>query len=246
MTEQLLTPVVFLDFDGTISRRDAIDAILEEYASPQWLAIEEEWRAGRIGSRQCLSAQMQLVRATQSELDALLDTIMVDEGFPLLLETCEAHHATAHIISDGFDYCIRRILARRDLASAAHRLDHMRICSSHLEPVGDGGGPSGWRVEFPFFPKPCAHGCATCKPAVMQWLNPAGAPTVFIGDGLSDRYAALHADLVFAKQNLATYCREQKVAYIAYDNLGEVAARLDDMLRAGALDRAEEVTAVGA
>jgi len=52
------TPILFLDFDGTISRRDAVDAILETYADPKWLTFEAEWSAGRIGSRDCLRAQM--------------------------------------------------------------------------------------------------------------------------------------------------------------------------------------------
>ncbi|PYS76594.1 MAG: phosphatase, partial [Acidobacteria bacterium] len=45
-------PILFLDFDGTISERDAIDAMLEAFAAPEWLAVEEEWQAGRIGSRE--------------------------------------------------------------------------------------------------------------------------------------------------------------------------------------------------
>ena len=66
-------PVVFLDFDGTISRCDVVDAILEAYADPGWLQIEATWQAGGIGSRECLRAQMSLVRATRASLDRLLD-----------------------------------------------------------------------------------------------------------------------------------------------------------------------------
>src|SRR3977135_1672278 len=106
------TPILFLDFDGTISRRDAVDVILETYADPKWLAFEAEWRAGRIGSRDCLQAQMSLVRATRKQLDALLEQIEIDEGLITLLERCAAHDVSAHIVSDGFDYCIRRIFSR--------------------------------------------------------------------------------------------------------------------------------------
>jgi len=62
------TPILFLDFDGTISRRDAVDVILETYADPKWLAFEAEWREGRIGSRDCLRAQMSLVRASRKQI----------------------------------------------------------------------------------------------------------------------------------------------------------------------------------
>src|SRR5256885_11674257 len=110
--QQTAKAILFLDFDGTISRRDAVDAILEAYADERWIELEEEWRAERMGSRDCLQAQMALVRATKRQLDALLDEIGIDEGFARVLETCAAHNVPAHIISDGLDYCIHRILSR--------------------------------------------------------------------------------------------------------------------------------------
>jgi 2-hydroxy-3-keto-5-methylthiopentenyl-1-phosphate phosphatase len=221
MTE-LQTPnaVLFLDFDGTITRRDAVDAILEAYADPEWLKFESEWREGRIGSRDCLRAQMDLVRASRQQLDALLDQIEVDEGLVPLLEMCAAHNIPAHIISDGFDYCIRRILSRARRVNTLLR--GARVCASRLEARG-----LQWRTEFPFFHQTCGHGCATCKPAVMRLLNPSNAPALFVGDGLSDRYAVDSADLVFAKDGLATYCHENGIEYAPFRNLNDVAAHLD-------------------
>jgi 2-hydroxy-3-keto-5-methylthiopentenyl-1-phosphate phosphatase len=226
-------PALFLDFDGTISERDAIDAILEEFADPQWLAVEEDWKAGRMGSRECLRAQMALVRATRREVNSLLDSIKVDAGFATLLETCARLRVPVHIISDGFDYCIRRVLAGAG-PRAEHALHGVGLFSSRLKFEG-----GGLRVEFPYFAEACAHGCATCKPEVMRRLKRAGAGAIFVGDGLSDRYAAESADLVFAKKRLADYCREHSIAYVAYDDLGKVAAYLESLLCADALDAGE-------
>jgi 2-hydroxy-3-keto-5-methylthiopentenyl-1-phosphate phosphatase len=209
--------IVFLDFDGTITRRDATDAILATYADPQWLRIEEEWKAGRIGSRQCLTAQMALVNATREEIDALLDDIEIDEGLVTLLATCATPRVPVHIVSDGFDYCIQRILSRPSLDLAPY-LARVQIVSSHLEPHG-----RRWDVGFG---QPCVHGCGTCKVATMARLNTDGGLTVFVGDGLSDAHAAAVADLVFAKDGLATYCDEQAIAYTAYDTLAAVGQRL--------------------
>jgi 2-hydroxy-3-keto-5-methylthiopentenyl-1-phosphate phosphatase len=209
--------MLFIDFDGTITRRDVVDAMLEKFADFPWLKIEEHWQKGRIGSRDCLRAQMALVRATQTELDTFLDSIEVDDGLSLLLETCARHEIPAHIVSDGFDYCIRRIIERPEL-QLRRLLRNVRICASHLD------FERGWlRPDFPFFQRVCAHGCATCKPAVMRLLNRMGAQTIFAGDGLSDRYVAQVADLVFAKDSLATYCRQQSIEYVPFGDLAEVA-----------------------
>src|ERR1700681_3726001 len=216
--------ILFLDFDGTISRRDAVDAILETYADAKWLTFEAEWRAGRMGSRDCLRAQMSLVRASRKQIDALLDEIGIDEGLVALLEMCAGQHITTNIISDGFDYCIRRILSGASKRVAAF-LRGGRGCAGHLESRGH-----LWRTEFPFFHQTCGHGCATCKPAVMRLLNKTNAPAIFVGDGLSDRYAVESADLVFAKDGLAAYCGEQSIEYTSYENLGDVSAHIDRWL----------------
>lgn len=223
-------PIVFLDFDGTISERDVIDVLLEAFADPQWLEIETEWQASRIGSRRCLSEQMSLVRATREQINALLDSIEVDRGFGDLLEVCAKHCVPVHIVSDGFDYCIRRILARAG-ARIKRALDHVNVYSSKLKLAGE-----IWRVEYPYFAASCSHGCATCKPAVMRQLNPHGARAIFVGDGLSDRYATHSADLVFAKGKLADYCRQSDVPYVLYEDLGRVAVYLESLLSAETFD----------
>ena len=227
------TPILFLDFDGTISKRDVTDVILEQYANEAWQAAETAWLDGRIGSRACLSEQMSLVQATRSQLHALLDAIEIDEGLSTLLDLCNACNVAAHIISDGFDYCITRILAR---GVNGQRSTIKSICASHLEL-----SKLPWRTEFPFFRQSCAHGCATCKPAVMRLLNPKNAPVIFVGDGFSDRYAVECADLVFAKNDLARYCADNSIEHIAYTTLSEVATRMEAWMLARTFRRDEEM-----
>ena len=162
---------------------------------------------------------MSLVEASRAELDALLDSIEVDEGFALLLDTCAGAGVPVHIVSDGFDYCIARILAQvPDRYQTL--LDGVTVCASHLEPLAGGR----WRAGFHYMDALCAHGCATCKPAVMDALNRAGAPAIFVGDGLSDRYAAAAADVLFAKDTLAGHCAAQGISFFRYETLADVAA----------------------
>jgi 2,3-diketo-5-methylthio-1-phosphopentane phosphatase len=219
-----IAPTIFLDFDGTITVRDATDAILDAFADRRWLDVEDAWKAGRIGSRECLTAQMALVAADRRDVDALLDGIDVDEGFVTLLEWCVARRAPVRIISDGFDYCIQRILSRPSLGFERYLKD-ISVVSSRLEPLG-----RQWRASFTSPGGPCVHGCATCKPAAIERLGVAGSPSVFVGDGLSDRYAAAAADMVFAKDTLAVYCVEHSIPHTPYTTLATVARRLDAIL----------------
>ena len=67
----------------------------------------------------------------------------------------------------------------------------------------------------------------------MARLKADGALAVFVGDGLSDRYAAASADLVFAKHTLAAHCESAAIPYTPYDTLAAVADGLERWLRRG-------------
>ena len=80
-----MLPSVLVDFDGTVVLQDTTDLILERFADPAWRIIETAWIEGRIGSRECLSQQIDLVRASEAELDRRAREI-VPEIVKLLLQ----------------------------------------------------------------------------------------------------------------------------------------------------------------
>ena len=164
--------------------------------------------------------------ATPDQIDQLLDAIDVDPGFALLLDICAARATPVHIVSDGFDACINRILGRPALQLLA-RLAESEIVSSSLR-VDNGR----WRATFEHPAEPCAHGCATCKPAAMARLGAGDGLVVFVGDGMSDRYAATCADVVFAKDKLAVFCDAESIPYTPFDTLAAVAESLARLLEA--------------
>ncbi|MDQ6786271.1 MAG: MtnX-like HAD-IB family phosphatase [Acidobacteriota bacterium] len=215
------TPILFVDFDGTISKRDVIDRILEEFADDRWLETEEKWVSGEIGSRTCLQEQFSYVKAAPEQLNEFLDTLELDEGFSSLLDFCCESDIKIHVVSDGFDYYIRRMLEKAVINP--QQLARINIWANRLTTAGE----NLWRTDFPFFEKVCGDGCATCKPAVMRRQNPYAAPSVFVGDGLSDRFAAQAADIVFAKGKLKDFCRQIRIPLTEYANLRQVAESLD-------------------
>jgi len=194
-------PIIFSDFDGTIAQVDVTDAILNEFAAPAWREAEEEWLAGRIGSRECLRRQMALVRASADDLNALIDSIPLDPGFREFLRWTREQRIPFYVVSDGFDYVIRRILQK--CAVDGEPLNGTHLFSSSMS-VYDGS----ISVAFPHQPTACAHGCATCKQEVIRSRHAGHSPVVFIGDGLSDRFAVEEADVVFAKDTLLAYCSD--------------------------------------
>ena len=93
-------PIVFCDFDGTVTLADITDCILEELADPTWRELEAAWVGGQIGSRECLERQMALVQASPKELNALIDGIAIDPGFASFYTYVEKRGLPFYIFCD--------------------------------------------------------------------------------------------------------------------------------------------------
>lgn len=212
-------PVVFCDFDGTITRSDVTDLVLSQLAHPSWREVEQEWVRGLIGSRECLERQMALVEASTAELDALIDTVDVDSGFSSFYQSVRRRAVPFYVMSDGFDYIVHRVLKRAGLNGGIRH--QPRLFASVLRING-----RRMRTAFPYAASACDHGCATCKPAIMRQLSRGRYPVIFIGDGLSDRFAVEEADQIFARARLFAYCREKGIPCRLFETFADVESAL--------------------
>jgi 2-hydroxy-3-keto-5-methylthiopentenyl-1-phosphate phosphatase len=225
-----LSPIVFCDFDGTITQLDVTDQILTQLAHPSWREIEQEWVRGLIGSRECLERQMALVETSTKELDALIDAIPIDPDFPAFYRFIQMRGLPFYMVSDGFDYFIRRILKRsgfdEQLRNGAYLFSScLRVRGRRLI------------ASFPRSAVPCEHGCATCKAAIIRRLGAGRRPIIFIGDGLSDRFAVEESHVVFAKRQLLAYCREKGIACRPFETFAEIQRALAKLLGSGTSNR---------
>ena len=209
------SPIVFTDFDGTITQLDVTDEILAQLAHPSWQEVEQEWTRGSIGSRECLERQIELVDASAEELHALIDAVPIDPAFTAFYRFTRKQGIPLYVLSEGFDYVIVRILKRAGLNGPLRNGTHM--FSSALRLQGRRLIPS-----FPHSAPPCEHGCATCKVALIRRLGEGGHPIIFVGDGLSDRFAVDEADVVFAKRKLLAYCQEQGKPCRPFESFAQV------------------------
>ena len=103
--------IVFLDFDNTITSLDVLDAVIGKFSVDQkWMIHEEAWKEGRIGSRQCLEAQLRSVRVTRADLAKYVKQIPLDPFASKLFRTLRRRRIPFMIVSDSFTVIIRTIL----------------------------------------------------------------------------------------------------------------------------------------
>lgn len=193
---------ILCDFDGTVSVEDVIDSLLDRFGRAGWEVLEMDWRAGRIGSRECMAGQVDLLQMSRAELDAHLDGLWIDHAFPGFVAMAREKQVPIRVVSDGLDYAIHRILGR-------YGLDDLPLAANHLASATP---PKQWQLSSPFRAEGCRSG--TCKCACVEQARSSSGKTLLIGDGASDFCAADRVDFVFAKHRLIEHCRAAGIPYM--------------------------------
>jgi 2,3-diketo-5-methylthio-1-phosphopentane phosphatase len=197
---------VFCDFDGTITTADVGQHLLARFATDEWLRFHDEYDAGVIGSRECLVSQWDLVTPDEAIWRAVAAEVPIDAGFAPLAAALRAAGAQLLVVSDGFGFYAEQVCADLDVPVLTNRIDW-----------------TTGRLEFPHEDRCCACAtCGVCKQAPIKDAHRAGRTTMLIGDGTSDRKAALLADVVFAKGDLAAWCSHYDVPHHRFDTLTDV------------------------
>src|SRR5690242_14545399 len=208
----LARAAVFLDFDGTISSADIGVHLLERLGAEGWRAVDEEFAAGVIGSRVCLLDEWDLLEPDEARMREIAREVPLDPDFAPLVEDLTAAGAEVAIVSDGFGFYVRDACLRAGV--------DVRVYTNAVD----------WetgRLGFPHEDRCCpCTSCGVCKQAPIKDAARRGLTTVLVGDGTSDRKAALLADVVFAKGALARWCAGAGVPYLAFDSLEQVRTAL--------------------
>ena len=192
-----------VDWDGTVTVSDSLVLVLHEFGDPARLA-ELEPRVGvDLTLHEEIALEFETVTVPLAEVvDWVVANVELRPGFAELA----AEHAPL-VISAGFVELIEPVLAREGIV--------LQVLANSVV-----AGRDGWTVRFRD-----EAVCATCgEPCKRGSL--AGEPYAYVGDGYSDRCAALAAERVFARDGLARYLDEQGSPYEPFDDLHDVAAAL--------------------
>jgi 2-hydroxy-3-keto-5-methylthiopentenyl-1-phosphate phosphatase len=219
-------PVSFLvDYDGTIAIEDVGDVLIGRHVADQeevgriFRAQEE----GLLGSRDVTRWDMGVLPGDAELLRREAAQVPQDEGFPAFVQAARAVGALVEVVSDGLGFYVASNLARLDPSLASLPV----ATNANLV-----RGPDG--VSFPYGHATCLV-CGTCKRERVQLHGVGGRVVVFIGDGASDRYAAHHADIVFAKSTLLAWGRATRRSFLPWTEFAEITEWLAGALLDGRL-----------
>jgi HAD superfamily phosphoserine phosphatase-like hydrolase len=221
-------PVSFLiDFDGTISLTDISDAILAQHArGTEWKERDLVYDRGLIGSRDLLGWDVTLLPDDEALLSKTATEQSLDQTFPAFVEAAQRWGAGLEVVSDGLGFYVSSALSRLGVGDVP-------VATADTTFDTGAGHPA---ISFPTG-HPACFVCGTCKRERVREHHRRGNVVVFIGDGMSDRYGAAHAEMIFAKGRLARLCDEEGWPYAPWQAFTEITRWTEDAFASGKLPR---------
>lgn len=200
---------VLVDFDGTACLHDVAEHLMDRFGRPEWRDWDERWLLGEVDTRTAIRAQVAPFAGLRDELiDYAVEHCPLDPTFPGFVAWCRGEALDVTIVSDGLGLYVEPILA-------AAGVTELPVITNDW---------AGGAMAFPNG-HPVCDWCGTCK---MLAVQRADGPVAFVGEGHSDRYGALYADIVFAKDELVALCLDDGIDYLPYADFDDVRDALVD------------------
>jgi 2-hydroxy-3-keto-5-methylthiopentenyl-1-phosphate phosphatase len=199
-----------LDYDGTITEVDTLDEIAQRFGDRAvYEEVDEGLLQGRLTLREVITREFAPVRRPLEEVVGwTIENVRIRRGLADLVSLARGRGWRVLVLSSGFHELIEPVLGREGL--------DLELKANRVEP-----DPIGWRVEW----RDEAM-CAACGEPCKRSSLPASGEIVYVGDGISDRCAALASDRIFATRGLARYLDELGVSYEPFDDFLDVVAAL--------------------
>lgn len=198
---------ILCDFDGTITLRDTNDALVEHFlGAERRVAYDRLFREGQLPLWEVLDRALSACGVPlETALAHLHAHVPLDPYFATFTDWCITRGWPLHIVSAGLEEVITSLLARDGLT--------LPITANRARPT---------KGAFGLLPVDPTCPTGVDKAAMVQAARRQGTFTVFIGDGMSDRLAVPHADLVLAKGGLIRWCERHRHPHIAIQGFAEV------------------------
>ena len=214
-------PIIFCDFDGTVTKKDNIVSIMKQFAPPEW----EKWKDGvlsqSIGIREGVGAMFSLLPSSlQKEIiHFLFETSEIREGFGDFVQYTNEKGIPLYIVSGGMDFFVKPM----------------------LEPFGSITGIfcneadfSGENIQI-HWPYACDEqctnqNCGCCKPTIIRKISTKDTHSIMIGDSVTDFEAAKMADTVIARDYLLEKCGELSIPSHSFETFHDCIHILEKLM----------------
>ena len=203
---------VIVDFDGTACAHDVAAHLLERFASGPWESLDEAEERGTFGAREVIAAQSAMLDADRRAMqEHVRSHCAMEPTFASFVTWAQEQGIEVALASDGFGFYIEPLLASAGVPPIP--------VITNEQMWDDDDRPAGLRFGAGH---PRCLGCGTCKMQAVLTRRERRGAVAFVGEGSSDRYGALYADVTFAKLALVQHCLRDGVPFVPWNDFDDV------------------------
>lgn len=205
-------PVIFCDFDGTITETDNIISLMKQFAPPEWNEIKDQVLAQEISIQEGVGKMFSLLPSSLKEeiITFLKETAVIRNGFAEFVNYTKQEGIPLYIVSGGIDFFVYPLLegiVEKEFIYC-NESDFSNEKINILWPNSCEGD--------------CHHGCGCCKPTIISKLAKEDQHVIVIGDSITDLQAAKLGDTVFARDFLTVKMEEMGLPYYSFNTFHDV------------------------
>jgi 2-hydroxy-3-keto-5-methylthiopentenyl-1-phosphate phosphatase len=213
MTTQRCSSVLVSDFDGTMTRHDFFKLVIESLLPPGTPNYWAMYRAGTITHFEALRRYFASIRASETEVLAVVQRMELDPNLPAALNMLAAGGWRVVVTSAGCDWYIRRLLGDAGVEVEVHSNPGRFVAGQGLQ------------MEMPKGSPYLSPTLGVDKSAVVRHELANQTHVAFAGDGFPDADAArlVPDDLRFGRGDLADTLRDEGLFFRPFDTWSEIA-----------------------
>jgi 2-hydroxy-3-keto-5-methylthiopentenyl-1-phosphate phosphatase len=200
-------PVIFCDFDGTVTEKDNIIAIMNQFAPPGWEELKDRVLNRTMSIKEGVGRMFALLPVSLKDeiIRFAVENARIRPGFQEFLDFAKEEKISVYIVSGGIDFFLEPIINQFGPIDGVY-------CN------GSDFSNDMIKVEWPnSCDEHCLNDCGCCKPSIIRQLVQEETYKIVIGDSVTDLEAAKQADHVFARDYLKDKCEEWDIPHTPFD-----------------------------
>ncbi|WNQ09241.1 2-hydroxy-3-keto-5-methylthiopentenyl-1-phosphate phosphatase [Paenibacillus aurantius] len=214
-------PVIFCDFDGTITVNDNIIAIMKHFQPEGWEELVNGVIDQSITIQEGVGGMFRLLPSSSKDeiVQFALNNMKIRDGFQQLLDMCRAENIEFLVTSGGIDFFVYPTLQPFGIAPEQIFCNESNFTGDQIEILW----PHACDPDCP------SQGCGMCKTAIIRRYPADQYHRILIGDSVTDFAGAQLVDTVFARSHLVDKCRELGMPFYEYHDFHDVIRKLKEI-----------------
>ncbi|MYL65648.1 2-hydroxy-3-keto-5-methylthiopentenyl-1-phosphate phosphatase [Bacillus hwajinpoensis] len=212
-------PIIFCDFDGTITNSDNIVSLMKRFAPKEWEQIKDNILAQNLSIREGVGQMFHLIPSSRKKdlLDYLLATTEIRQGFAEFVHYTKQEGIQLYVVSGGIDFFVYPLL------------NPFEIPEENIFCNGSDFTNETITITWPYScDGDCTNDCGCCKPGILKQFDGDTYRKIVIGDSITDLEVAKQADQVFARDYLAKKCKELSIPAVPFESFHDIVRKLTE------------------